>query len=407
MSAAPKGAGKVVALNSGTRWQSKLLRTKGGFIKPVLANALVALRDCPSWKGAFRYNSFSLVIELATPPAWARGEARENWQTIPWSDHYDSLLCEWLQRLNIMVNVPITANAVGTVAKENAYHPVQEYLRSLQWDGQPRLATWLSRYLGVPESVYHTAVGERWMIGAVARVLKPGCKMDYALVLQGDQNAGKSTAFQILAGAWFTDEIRTFGTKDTAMGLAGRWIVELGELSAMRESSIELIKVFLSQTMDRFRPPYGRAVVDNPRQCVFGGTTNKYDFLRDETGDRRFWPVGWCSRIDLDALRADRGQLWAEAMALYNSGRSHWLETPELRELAEGEQASRFEADPWERAVQHYLRDKEAVEVEDILSRVLGLPSSEATKADRNRASAVMRRLKWKRAPGERMWRRK
>jgi predicted P-loop ATPase len=195
---------------------------------------------------------------------------------------------------------------------------------------------------------------------------------------------------------------------DTAMGLAGRWIGEISELSAMGDSTIELVKAFLSQTMDRFRPPYGRVVVDNPRQCIFAGTTNKNAFLRDETGDRRFWPVGWCTleTLKLGELERDRDQLWAEAVHLYNSGRVWWLETPELRALAEQEQSDRFEEDPWEGATAKWIAKHSAteVDVDKLLFTVMGMMPAEATKADRARISAVMRRLKWERAPGEKLW---
>lgn len=383
-----------------TNWTKALITTPGGIVKPIFLNALISLREAPMWQGAFRYNSFSLIVELIKPPPWLREGQIENFKIRPWTDHDDALLTEWVQRRGLIVPPQICASAVHTVAKEQSYHPVHEYLSGLAWDGTPRLETWLCKYLSADDGEFNRAVGKRWLISGIARVMKPGpeCKADCVLVLQGLQGIGKSSVLQVLAGQWFSDEIRRFGSKDAAMGLGGRWIVELSELSALGDVTLEQTKAFLSQTMDRYRPPYGRYVTDNARQCIFGATTNKESFLKDETGDRRWWPVR-CGNLDIAGLRTVRDQLWAEALHCFNQGEVWWLDTPKLRRLAERVQGERFDEDPWEASVLRWLtkRNPEEVTIEGVLSGALGVLPEEANKSHRNRVSAILRFHKWER----------
>lgn len=386
---------------SDSKWTSLLHTSPSGVRKPILLNVLTALRKSPVWDGAFRYNAFSLLIEVIKPPPWVKDEARESFQVRPWTDHDDRLLCEWMQRKHIFVTVPVCVEAIFTVAKERSYHPVQEYLSGLKWDRMSRLNSWLHKYLGAEDSEYHSAVGKRWMISGIARIMAPGpdCKADCTLVLQGLQGTGKSSALQLLAGGkWFTDEVRRLGTKDAAMGLSGRWIVELAELSALGDVTLETVKAFLSQTMDRYRPPYGRYVTDNVRQCIFAATTNKENFLKDETGDRRWWPVK-TGVLDLVGLKRDRDQLWAEAYELYRAGHAWWLDTSELRRLAEKAQAERFDEDPWEASILRWMERKKPTEltVEEVLKGAIGILPEEANRSHRNRVSSILRFHKWER----------
>ena len=178
-----------------------------------------------------------------------------------------------------------------------------------------------SYFLGVPDSPFVRAVGAKWMISAVARIFKPGCKADCALILEGLQGLGKSTAARVIADPWFSDEIAEFGSKDAAMQLSGVWVIELAELDSMNRAGVDVVKSFISRSNDRFRPPYGRRVTEVRRQCVFVGTVNGNDYLKDETGGRRFWPVQ-CESIDIDALRRNRTQLWAEARSTVSGWRN-------------------------------------------------------------------------------------
>ena len=156
----------------------------------------------------------------------------------------------------------------------------------------PRLEEWVITYLGAEDTPLNRAVGSRWMISGVARILQPGAKVDHMLILEGPQGAKKSSALKTLAGAeWFTDELAEIGSKDAAQQMRGIWVIEIAELDAISRAEVSRIKAFLSRTTDRYRPPYERYVVEMPRQCVFAGSVNPDTYLRDETGNRRFWPV--------------------------------------------------------------------------------------------------------------------
>lgn len=218
-------------------------------------------------------------------------------------------------------------NLIEFVARHNHYDPVSKYLLDLRWDGTPRLNDWLIRYgnarlvsdNGLDVLNYVKTVGRKWMMAAVARGLHPGCKADNVLVLEGDQYIGKSAMLDILGGEWFADTKLSLGDKSTLELTSKSWIIEMSELATMKKSETEAQKGFFSTRVDHFRLSYGRRVRPYRRRCVFAGTTNEKNYLIDATGNRRFWTV-WCDRFDLDALRADRDQLWAEAVACVVAG---------------------------------------------------------------------------------------
>lgn len=353
------------------------------------------LQHAPEWAGVLRYNAFSHVTELEKPSPWDKAK---DWQPRPWSDTDDIKLAVWLQRHKVGVGTSIAAEAVQVASYDRQYHPVRDYLNSLKWDGKPRLPTWLAYYLGAEQNAYHEAVGPRWMISGVARILAPGpnCKADCVLILEGEQGLLKSTALRVLAGIWFLDDLRKFGGREAAMQLVGRWVVELAELSAMNEATVDSCKAFLSQNMDSIRAPYGRRVIDVARQCIFAASTNRNAFLKDETGERRYWPVS-CTKIDIEALQRDRDQLWAEATHRYKNGEKWWLETSELRQIAEEEQEARFDNDPWEREVKHWIQTKKITISEHILNELFDVETRDVTRGQRNRISKILTHLSWKR----------
>lgn len=244
------------------------------------------------------------------------------------------------------------------------------------------------------------------MISAVARVMQPGCQADHCLILQGVQGLMKSTALRTLAGdEWFNDDIEELGSKDSAMQIHGKWIIELGELDAIvsQRSEMSKVKAFITRRIDHFRPPYGRRTADYPRQCVFAGSINADTYLRDETGARRFWPVA-CTHVDLSALTAARDQLWAEARARHDAGAVWWLDVPELVTAAEEEQDLRYERDPWESLVWEYVEGARkawlerggpleafSIRSDEILQKAVRKESGTWNRTDQRRVGAILR----------------
>jgi putative DNA primase/helicase len=359
------------------------------------------LRSAPEWAGVIAFDGFRQKTFLINPP-W---DLNLN-EPRAWAEEHDGKTCEWLQREGIHCSLDVTAKAVQNIARENTFHPVKDYLCRLEWDGEARVNKWLETYLGVkpkpdapcdgegsrvsPHRHYVMAVGRCWLISAIARVMQPGCQADYMLVLEGPQGKKKSTALRILAAPWFTDELAEPGSKDAAIQLQGKWIVEMSELDAIRKSDISTVKAFLTRRSDDFRPPYGRISKDFPRQCVFAGTTNGDDYLKDHTGNRRVWPVA-CGCIDVESLRRDRDQLWAEAFELYKNGSVWHLVEDAVNNAAEAEQAERFDSDVWEPNITTFVDDMGGdVSIDEVLHH-LGIDIGKRTQRDKNRIAAVLK----------------
>jgi predicted P-loop ATPase len=252
------------------------------------------------------------------------------------------------------------------------------------------LDNWLTRFIGADETPYTQSVGRSALIGAVARIRNPGCKVDTVPIIEGKQGLGKSSAARILFDPWFSDELADLGGKDAAMQTQGAWLIEISELDAMTRSEVSRIKAFVSRATDRFRPPYGARVIESPRSCVFWGTTNSETYLKDETGGRRFWPIK-AGRIDVTGLEAARDQLWAEADHLYRHDVAWWIVNPEAQRIADGEQTARYQSDPWDEAIGEYLKTVTDVSVAEILRDVLHIDIGRQTQADMNRAVRALK----------------
>jgi predicted P-loop ATPase len=374
-------------------WTESRIRGKNG-PRAILANAITAFLNAPEWVDILWYDAFRQRATLRGKPQWAEksGPVEE-----AWTDQHDRLAANWLQREGIHVSPVVAGQAAETVARDRPFHPVINYLVDLTWDRIPRLDTWTIDCLGVEDSQYVRATSPRFMTAAVARVMEPGCKSDCAPILEGPQGILKSTSLRILFSPWFTDDVADLGSKDAAMQISGAWCVELAELDSISRAEVSKIKAFISRQTDRFRPPYGARVIELQRQCVFAGTTNGSEYLRDETGGRRFWP--WlCTKVNIAALTKAKDQLWAEARCRYDQGNPWWLDTAELNGTAAAAQAERLVRDPWTETIQDYLprRDgKKGVSVDELLEHI-GIRLQDRDQRAANRVAACLKVLGWR-----------
>jgi len=401
------------------RWANQLRLDLAGTPERNEANVITALSCDEAFAGSLVFDEFRQEIIVARKLPWDD-------QLIPlprpWMDADDVRCAEWLQRREINVPPVVVSRSVIAVARDVRIHPVRDYLNGLVWDGVQRLDSWALTYLGAGDTPLNRAFGALWAISAIARIMQPGAKADHMLILEGPQGARKSTALKVLAGAeWFTDELAEIGSKDAAQQMRGVWIIEIAELDAIGRAEVSRIKAFLSRTVDRYRPPYGRYVIDVPRQCVFAGSVNPDTYLRDETGNRRFWPLR-CGAIDLDGLRRDRDQLWAEAVVRFREGAIWWLADPALIAAADAAQSERMQSDAWDDLIEHWLaferrrvnrgyvgyddwQDEEVeratpltdVSVGEILEQAIGVEPGRWTKSDQMRVGAYLKVNRWER----------
>lgn len=381
------------------------MRNRAGEPRPLLANVMIALREAPEWAGVLAYDEFAMQTVMAAPPPWEA--SKPAWITRRWSERDDLLATNWLQTQEIGVAVSIVQHGIEAVARDTAYHPVIQYLEGLEHDGVPRLARWLSDYLGAVPNAYHAEVGAVMLIAAVARAFEPGCKNDLVPILEGRQGARKSTAMRTLFAPWFSDELAELGSKDAAMQIRGAWGLEISELDAMSRAEVSRIKAFVTRTTDRFRPPYGKRVIESPRACVMWGTTNGDTYLKDETGGRRYLPIRVGS-IDIDRLQADRDQLWAEAILAYRAGVPWWLTDARVVADAEQEQRDRYAGDPWDAMIGEFITGRCMVTIDEILQDALHIEVRRLGQLDQNRVARCLRSMGWerkqRRVDGRRSW---
>ena len=373
-------------------WKNRLARTESGHLITHMQNVELILGNDERWAEVINFCAFSSkIVKLRTPP-YGSG-------TGDWSDIDDIRVMKWLaQQYNLRVKASNVIEAVSVVAHDSVFHPVRNYLHALVWDRVPRLESWLTTAMGVTQSAYSAKVGKRWLVSAVARVMRPGCKADAVMILEGGQGEGKSSALRILGGDWFMDTPFVLGDKDGFQAIRGKWLVELGELDSFNKAESTKAKQFFSASTDTYRESYGRRTNDVPRQCVFVGTTNQDEYLKDATGNRRYWPVS-CTVIDLDVLREMRDQLWAEAMFCYEAGDIWWVTKDEEPMFTEA-QDERFVVDEWEGPILNWLEESQIGETasgSDVLTSALKLDFGHWGKPEQMRVGAIMHRLGWRR----------
>lgn len=385
-------------------WLKDCLTDDKGKILPVLANALIALRSAPEIREVLAYDEMLCASVLTAP--------------LPGEDHLPAVrpvtdvdvsrMQEWLQHAGLQrIGKDIVHQACDQRSHEKAFHPVQDYLNALRWDGTKRTGSWLSSYLGAEQTAYTAGIGQMFLVAMVARIFDPGCKADYMMILEGPQGARKSTVCAILGGEFFSDNLPdvTAG-KDVQHHLVGKWLIEIAEMSAMSKAEDAALKAFITRPVERYRPSYGRKEIIQPRQCVFIGTTNKSAYLRDETGGRRYWPVK-VGDIDTDALARDRDQLFAEALKLYCAGVNWWPDDKFELEHIKPQQETRFEADAWEDTIAGYLDGVTQTTIKDVAVQALGMSTPSIGTVDQRRIAAALERLGWKRKKdwtGKRSW---
>jgi predicted P-loop ATPase len=373
-------------------WAKDLQRYSSGALHGTLANVCAMLRGAPELQAVLAYDEFAARTMLVSCPPWVFD--RQSFSQRAWTAHDDLLATEHIQRAGIPVKVPTTAQAVELVARERPYHPVIDYLESFEWDGICRLDRLFPEYFGAGDDTYTCSIGRHFMIGAVARVMSPGIKHDHIPIIEGPQGIGKSRAVRILFDPWFSDEVADLGSKDAAMQMSGVWCIELSELDAYSRAETGRIKAWTSRNVDRFRPPYGSRVIESPRACVFVGTTNGDSYLKDETGNRRFWPVR-ATRIDIQALAKDRDQLWAEARRLYSAGAAWWLLNREAVDQAKQEQLARLIDDPWDGLISAYVAPLTDVSIADVLAEAICLDRSRWGQVEQNRIARCLKARGW------------
>jgi hypothetical protein len=386
-----------------------------------VGNVLLALDQESDLKGAFAYDEM-LRTEVLLRPLFADDP---NFKPRPVTDTDVTSVQAHLQWFGFRrLGKNTTHDAIDKHARLHAFHPVRDYLNGLQWDGVERLPTWLHVYLAADKNNYTAGIGTMFPIGMVARIYKPGCKLDYMPVIEGEQGVLKSTACRILAGAaYFSDQLPDITSKEASQHLRGKWLVEVAELRAYSRAAIDHFKEFLTRDTERYRPPFGRKEIHEPRQCCFIGTTNKSLYLRDETGNRRFWPLK-AGKLDLDLLQQDRDQLLAEAVVRFRRGEQWWPDAAFERKTIAAQQEARYEPDVWEKPVADFLarlpegdllRPKRttildvaiyALDFEDerptSKDEPRGTPINRLTPKDQQRIARVLTHLQWEPKHNER-----
>lgn len=402
---------EVAEKKSDDEWRFRLIErySKEGIplgLKAVGINAQRILAHDDRWRGVLAFDeSANAPCFLAAPPFhedYADPSDRD-FPRLVRDDDYVRVGYWLLEEWSINLGIEVIAASILVASQFVRVHPVRDYLNAVQWDGVKRLDGWLAQFLGARAMVaegedgaaYVRNVGRWWLISAVARAFKAGCKADHVLVLEGNEGIGKSTALKILGGAAFSDTQIDIQNKDAYLHIRGKWVVELAELDSLMRAESSTAKAFFTSSIDRYRAPYGKNMIEVPRGCVFAGSVNHTDYIRDASGGRRYWPVA-CSQIDLAGLAGVRDQLWAEAVSEFRAG-AHWWPSAEATKTLRAEQQARHVDDPWETLISDWLDGKTFATPQQILAECLKISADKQDRRAQTRVGILLQRMGWDR----------
>ncbi|WP_169747399.1 virulence-associated E family protein [Belnapia moabensis] len=383
--------------------QARVSKSDKGLTHPNLSNAMLILALDPCCTDLVGYNEFETEAQLLRPPPVANPGDRPapGPYPRPWQPADVALVTAYIQRTHCeRMRAGDVEQAMVGEADRRRFHPVRDWLDSLRWDGVSRLDHWLHEAFGADDSAYVQAVAAKTLIAAVRRIRQPGCKFDTMPVLEGGQGMGKSRSIKRLFGEfWFTDAMPPdLKSKDGSQAMLGIWCIEFAEMEHLIRQEVETIKAFLSRAVERYRPSYGRSFVKRPRQCIFIGTTNSTDYLRDATGNRRIWPIT-CRHADEIWIAQNRDQLWAEAAHREKQGEAIWIDGDEARTEAAAQQDERMSEDVWTDGVRAWLSANPGalVTVPKVLTEAISMPTDRHDKRSEMRMSAILTRLGYQR----------
>jgi putative DNA primase/helicase len=356
-----------------------LILTKSGHPMVHFKNITKLLAAIPETKDSLWEDTFHnqlFLLENGKPRPWRDNDLLSLMGVL--QDKY------WLHKLNKLT----LEDAVANFAASKARSEPLDWLSTLKWDGTSRIENFMAECMDAEPSKYTFAVSKNFWISMVARIKRPGCKVDNMVVFEGPQGSMKSSALHAIGGKWFGELNERPDSKDFVLALSGKLLLEIAELDSFRRAESTTIKRIITTQVDRLRKPYGRVVVETPRSCIFAGTTNEVDYLQDQTGGRRFWPIK-CGKIDLDKIHFFREQAFAEACYLYEQGEK-WYIVPDT---AKEEQELRTYDDSWMDLVAPFVYGKPEVKLIDILTQCLDFDSSRIKKMDEMRISTLLKKL--------------
>jgi predicted P-loop ATPase len=344
--------------------------------------------------GDFSYNEFSHKITFPKKPFWRKNESAE----CSLEDNDILQMKQYLVTKNFQPSTATIIEGIQTIAYNKSHHPVREYLQKLEWDHVSRIENFATEYLGSEDSLYSKYISKLLFCAAVKRIMYPGCKYDYMIILEGRQGIGKSRALQAIGGEFFAEIPLTDRDRDTIDKMQGRWIIEVAELEVFQKKEIEALKSFLSTNVDRARLAYAKTTKDFPRQCVFIGTINPTElgYLRDITGNRRFLPIS-CNKIKVDEIAKNRDMFFAEALDLVKKDQQIYIDY-EMEKLAAEEQAMRLVVDPWEQYIIDWINDPinttaDQIRTSDVWTHALNGQIDKLTRREQLRISHILRNL--------------